>query len=329
MRKHHYAWRGGPKFWSSDSDIKEGSAEYVAALAACVERPKTGAIGVPQMVDRYLDSADFTSRAPRTQADYRKWALRFAAEFCDDPAVLFEDAGSRAEVARWRENWRHSPKQYDYAATVVSVVLNWARDAGIIGQHHCDRMRRIYQSDRSEIVWAPSDVKRFNEVAPDWVRRILTVATETGLSPGDLIRLTWNHVENTPKGRRIKIRRAKTKRIATIPVTPKMSELLNATSKGRALILLSQRGRPLTEHRASEGVRQWRDKAGLSNDLRLEDARGTAATNLLRAECSLGEIAAHMGWSLRHAANVIENYVAVAPELADEILIKLERARRA
>ena len=46
-RRHHYAWRGGPKFWSSDSDIKEGSAEYVAALAACVERPKAGSIGKP------------------------------------------------------------------------------------------------------------------------------------------------------------------------------------------------------------------------------------------------------------------------------------------
>ena len=35
-----------------------------------------------------------------------------------------------------------------------------------------------------------------------------------------------------------------------------------------------------------------------------------------------------MGWSLRYAANVIENYAAVAPEVSDEILVKLEKARR-
>jgi hypothetical protein len=29
------------------------------------------------------------------------------------------------------------------------------------------------------------------------------------------------------------------------------------------------------------------------------------------------------------AANVIENYAAVAPEVSDEILVKLERAHRA
>jgi len=329
FRKHHYAWRGGPKFWSSDSDIREGSAEYVAALAACVKRPKTGSISVPEMIDRYLDSAGFTSRAKRTQADYKKWALRFADEFREDPAALFEDPESRGEVMRWREHWAHSPKQYDYAATVASVVLNWARDAGIIKMHHCDHMKRIYVSNRAEIVWTPADLERFSVIAPEWVRRILTTATETGLRPGDLIRLGWAHVEATPSGRRIRLRTSKTKRIASIPVTPAMGAILDATPRTRTLILLSERGRPLTEHRASEGVRQWRDKAGLSADLRLQDARGTAATNLLRIGCTLGEIAAHMGWSLRYAANVIENYAAVAPEVSDEILVKLERAHRA
>jgi len=281
------------------------------------------------MVDRYLDSADFKSLAKRTQLDYKKWALRFANEFRDDPANLLEDPGSRAEVMRWREHWAHSPKQFDYAATVVSVVVNWARDAGIIKQHHCDRMKRIYASNRAEIVWTPDDLERFNAVAPEWARRILAVATETALRPGDLIRLGWSHVEATPSGRRIRLRTSKTKRIASIPVTAAMGAILDATPRTRTLILLSQRGRPLTEHRASEGVRQWRDKANLSADLRLQDARGTAATNLLRAGCNLGEIAAHMGWSLRYAANVIENYAAVAPEVSDEILVKLERAHRA
>jgi hypothetical protein len=36
-----------------------------------------------------------------------------------------------------------------------------------------------------------------------------------------------------------------------------------------------------------------------------------------------------MGWSPRYAAQVIESYAAVAPELSDEILVKLEGARRA
>ncbi len=36
---------------------------------------------VPGMVDAYLTSTEFKAKIPRTQGDYRKWALRFAAEF--------------------------------------------------------------------------------------------------------------------------------------------------------------------------------------------------------------------------------------------------------
>jgi hypothetical protein len=80
----------------------------------------------------------------------------------------------------------------------------------------------------------------------------------------------------------------------------------------------------LTEHRTSDGLRQWRDKTGLSRDLRLQDCRGTAATLLLNAGLKLAEIANHMGWSIRNSANVIEHSAGVSP---DAVLVKLERAK--
>lgn len=328
FRRHHYAWRGGPKFWSSDSGIAENSPAYVAALVEATTIQNPDGKTVPEMVDAFIDSPEFQhGLAARTQADYRKWALRFAKEFADDPASIFEEPDSRTEVNNWRKAWSHSPKQYDYAGTVVARVLNWARDERIIREHHCDRFKKLYEADRSEIVWSPSDVDTFNATAPAWVRRILTAALETGLRPGDLIRLSRNHIEPTPEGRRIRIKTNKKGRTATIPLTPAMAALVDATPRGQLLILLSERGKPLTEHRASEGVRQWRDKAGLSSELRLQDARGTAATRLLRAGCSLGQIASNMAWSLRYAGAVIERYAAVSPDESDEILTLLSVAK--
>jgi len=168
--------------------------------------------------------------------------------------------------------------------------------------------------------------------APDWVRRIRIAACETGLRPGDLCRLSWQHVEDTPKGRRIRLRTSKRKGLALIPVTPAMAAILDTTPRDRLLILVSDRGKPLTPHRASEGLRQWRDKAGLTPDalgydLRLQDCRGTAATRLLNADLSLREIAMHMGCSLRHAAAVIETYAKASPDESDRILIKLTLAK--
>ncbi|GAB5438247.1 hypothetical protein [Falsiruegeria mediterranea] len=64
------------------------------------------------------------------------------------------------------------------------------------------------------------------------------------------------------------------------------------------------------------------------DELHFYDMRGTAATELLRAGCSLEEIATTMGWGIRHAGNIIEKYVALAPEKSDEVLLKSADARK-
>ncbi len=146
------------------------------------------------------------------------------------------------------------------------------------------------------------------------------------------MRLSQGQIEDTPLGRRIRVRTNKRQRLAHIPVTTAMAALLDATPKDRLLILTSARGQPLTTHRASEGLRQWRDKAGLTPealgyDLRLQDARGTAATTLLNAGLSLSQLASFFGWSPRFAAAVIEHYARVSPDQTDAILVKLAQAR--
>lgn len=330
---HFYAWRGGPKFWV-DTCHYPNSPEFHAAYAAVIKLPKPASYMTSTMVDDFLSSPHMP-KAERTQADYRKWALRFAEAFKDDPAAMFEEPESRAEVNDWRNQWAHSPRQYDYAGTIVTRILNWAwKDAGKLRQHHCAGFTKVYEVDRSEIVWTPEQRAAVLAKAPDWICRILTAACETGLRPGDLVRLQWRHVQNTPKGRRIRIHTNKRKRPATIPVTPKMAAILDQTPKDRLLILVSANGKQLTEHRASEGLRQWRDKAGLTPevlgyDLRLQDARGTAATRLLNEGLSLANIAAIMGWSVRHAAAVIEHYALVSPEESDAVLMLLAQAKEA
>jgi len=112
-----------------------------------------------------------------------------------------------------------------------------------------------------------------------------------------------------------------------------MGRLIYETSGTQLLILTNASNLPLTPHRASEGLRQWRDKAGLDPetigyDLRLNDARGTAVTRISREGLSLAQIAACMGWSLLTAAAMIEHYAKVSPEETDEVLHILKRAKQ-
>ena len=148
----------------------------------------------------------------------------------------------------------------------------------------------------------------------------------------DLCKFTVGSVQNTPQGRRIQVRTNKRKMMATIPVTPAMAAVLDTTPRDRLLILTNATGEALTTHRASEGLRQWRDKAGmtpasLGYDLWLQDARGTAATRLLNAGLTLAQIASHMGWSVRHASQVIEHYARVSLDESDRVLVTLNMAK--
>lgn len=331
VRWHFYAWRGGPKFWTGENR-HPAEPEFFAALGAATARPKPDTYKTPQMVDDFLSSAEMPKGA-RTREDYRLWALRFAEAFKDDPAKMFEEPEARGEVNDWRAQWKHSPRQYDYAGTVVTRILNWAwKDAGKLRMHYCGEFTKVYEVDRSEIVWTPAQQEAVLAVAPEWVQRILIAACETGLRPGDLVKLNRGQIEVTPGGRRIRVRTNKRKRTATIPVTPAMAAVLDATPDDRLMILTNASGGPLKGRHANEMLGYYGDKAGLTEEalgysLRLQDCRGTAATRLLNAGLSLAEIASHMGWSVRYAAAVIEHYARVSPDETDAILVKLAVAK--
>lgn len=57
--------------------------------------------------------------------------------------------------------------------------------------------------------------------------------------------------------------------------------------------------------------------------------RGTLVTMLRRAGCNLNESAVCMGWSIRHAANMIERYAKIVPEVTDQIGTKFADFKRA
>lgn len=284
------------------------------------------------MVDDFLASPYMPAGA-RTKADYRLWALRFAEEFKDDPAAIFEEPDARGEVNKWRNKWAHSPKQFDYAGTVVTRILNWAvYDACVIKKHHCAGFRKIYKPDRAHIVWTPEYIAKVLKICPAWVARILVAACETGLRPADLVNLTWSHVIRSGDGYRIRVATNKRKRVATIPAGPELIKVIEETPKDRSHILVGALSEPIKGSYASQTVKDWRNAAGLTcevlgYELHLHDARGTAATRLMNAGLTLAELASHMGWSVRHTAAVIEHYALVSEAEAEVILAKLAFAK--
>jgi len=330
VRYHFYAWRGGPKFWEDDTPNPR-DPEFFQAFAASTKQPDAGVYLATRLVDDFLSSSALP-KAPRSQKDIRKWLEFFRSEFGNDPVAMFEERASRGEVNAWRKRWLHSPKQHDMAGTHTTRLLNWAVEEGKLKEHHCHKLKKLYHSNRTEIIWTSGDVAQFKQYAPNWVQRILTAGCETGLRAADLVQVKMDQFEDTPHGKRLRFRTSKRGQIAYIPATSGLEKLLLETPEDQQLLLVSEVGRPLTARWASNQITKWRREAQIppwtdGREKTLSDTRGTAATRLLNADLSLRQIAVLMGWSVRYAAQVIEHYAQVSPDESDAVLRKLNQAK--
>ena len=337
----HYAWRGGPCFWRSDSGIPKGGPAYVKAFADASPRGRAATGKVRSLILRWLASPEFKGLAERTQSDFLK-SIRHPthgidAVFGDAPLAVLEDKRIRRRVLDWRD--RIGGKVGDDHVRHLQRIVGYGLDRGDIEVNRLTGIKSVYRSNRADVFWTEAEIAAFVAGAPEHVWRILVAATETGLRPGDLRTLAREHVHPTPKGRRIVVWTAKRKRPASIPVTPRMAELIDSTPEGETIFLRGQRGRPYThENYLGDAVSEWRDRINaaarkavrpepIRAGLRLYDARGTAATRLFNAGAKLKEIATAMGWSIKHAGQVIERYVALHPDMTDELGDKLAAAR--
>ncbi|MGR3565067.1 MAG: tyrosine-type recombinase/integrase [Heliomarina sp.] len=335
-REYHYCFRGGPRFWSSTDKIKKGSKAYesryeevLRSVQSLALKGKSDKNSTRAKVAEYRESAAYQKLAPRTKADYEKYLRPFEEEFGSDPIKMFEEVAAVAEINNFKKNWAHSPRQYDYATAVVTRFLNWCKKTDMsIRFHHHIQTEYLYESDRAGLIWSPEEIQALLHVATDLERRIV-LAARGGITPQDLGLLTRAHVEKTPKGRRLSFRRTKTGKPFNIPLTPDLAELVDTMAVGQERLLLSLTGRPLRPERASGIIRNLKHRANAENrgsvreELHLYDMRGTAATTLIRADCSLREVATYMGWGLRHASNIIEEYVRLVPEESDRVAEKL------
>jgi integrase len=106
-------------------------------------------------------------------------------------------------IRRWRSKWDDKPRTADYAVQVLSTVLSHAVDPlGKIASNPCEGIKRLYNSDRSEIIWTDPDIAEFKvarapngkAACPPELAHAVDLAARTGLRLGDLIRLSWSHV---------------------------------------------------------------------------------------------------------------------------------------
>jgi integrase len=216
-----------------------------------------------------------------------------------------------------------SPRQADYAWTIVMLLLSWARTNGMTSYRPPDRVEHLYHADRSEKIWDPAEhIAPFMVAAPLPLQWALVLAKETGQRQGDLLQLPWSAYD----GQWIRLRQNKTERRVNIPVTRELKAVLDTVPRITTVILTNSIGRPW---RANSFRKAWgaaTKKAGIK-DRTFHDLRGTAVTRLAEAGCNELEIASLTGHSVRDVSAILDRYLSRTDKLAIAAIAKLERSR--
>ena len=229
---------------------------------------------------------------------------------------------------RWRDKFTEGTG--DNIMSTMQRIVSFAYQRGLLGEHHLLKIQKRKKSNRAHIVWKQDEIDLMIAGAPRYVSRILIAAVETGLRPGDLQSLVRSSIEPS-KGEHgrivLRTKKSRGRNYASVPVTPRMAALLDELPADQERILLSGDGTPFQNSDSmGRAVHAWRDELGIRRELRLYDARGTAVTRLLRAGCTLTELATHMGWGFFHASSMLERYAALDPEMSDSILEKVRKS---
>lgn len=271
------------------------------------------------LIALYRAAPDFTSLADATQRQYRRYLDMIESRFGGMPVSALEDRRVRGDFMAWRDEMLAKPKTADYVMQVLSRVISFGFDRGLVSVNWAHKIQKVYSSDRSEIIWQPDDVARFMAVASIPLCRAMALALFTGQRQQDLLALTWPQYD----GEVISIRQKKTGSRVVVPVHPQLKSIIGGIPKDNAVMLTTITGRPWT---AANFKKEWR-KATLAagiEELHFHDLRGTAITLLADRGCTVPEIASITGHSFANVNTILSKYLARNRALAVAAMKRLE-----
>jgi integrase len=318
FKTYYYAWKGGPPLRG-----EPGTPEFIAAFNEAVARKVMPPSGVLLgLLQGYQASEDFRQLRDRTRADYVRQIRIIEKQFGDFPLSALTDRRTRGVFMAWRDNLAvRSRRQADYAFVVLSLVLAWAMDRGLIATNPCARGGRVYRGNRVDKIWTADDEAAFLKSAPVHLHLPLLLALWTGQRQGDLLRLPWSAYD----GARIRLRQSKTGVPVSFKVGAPLKAILDRSTKRSTIILTNSDGKPWTADGFRVSWRKAQAAAGVVG-VTFNDLRGTAVTRLALVGCTEAEIAAITGHTLRDVRSILDaNYLHRDPALADAAITKLER----
>lgn len=324
LAKHYvYAWRGGPVIMTCEGTKPKVTAQLTDLAAEERRARKLPAedISLQAQIALFKGSPEFCKNAASTQANYMTWLDRILDEFGDTSLRMWRSREMRGDVLDWRDRWASMPRSADEAIKVINVLMNWIVDRGRLETNVLAGIDKLYESDRSDLIWETEHFARFRPAAAPEVNEGVDLAACTGLRRGDLVKLPWSAI-----GQHAivwKTSKSRGRKQIAIPLLPEAKLLLEAIKARHEDFMAQQRPhrrKPLPDTVLSNsrwaawtaggfGSRFNDAKQASGLDRNLHDLRGTFATRCMKAGLTDDEIANILGWDTKDVAAIRVKYV--------------------
>jgi integrase len=299
-----------------------GSPEFIESYAAAEKYLRARAKGtICDLIRRFEASPQFP-KAESTRAEYRRKFKIIERQWGGAPISAFGEREFRIDALDWRDSIanRGALREADNLLSALSRLGSWALGRGELERNVLDKVERVYHSDRADKLWLPEHVAAFNSVASSELQTALLLAMHTGQRQGDLRRLPWSAYD----GVRISLKQGKGGRLVSVRCTEALRAHLNGIERRGLLILLTGTGRTWSKRYFNQKWDEAYRASKIDAGLHFHDLRGTAVTMLAQAGCTVPEIAAITGHSLKNVTEILEVYLSRTRELADAAIVKLD-----
>lgn len=160
-----YAWRCGPR-------LKQpiGTPEFFRELADV-----TAAHTAPDhkkllsLVAEYRASDDWKGLAEKTRKNWIPFLNSISENFGTTSIAAFDRPLIRVVIRKWRDQYKHSPRQADMALQVLSRILSFGVAQGRLQANACKGIPRLYTTNRAQLIWTDEHIAAIANFASDEV----------------------------------------------------------------------------------------------------------------------------------------------------------------
>lgn len=316
---YYYAWRGkGAPRINAKPGTKAFTQEFLRLTRDRQTDVTAGTIG--SLIEDFRKSASFTGLSPATRRDYERQLGAIRLEYETFPIKAIEARGSRLMFLRWRDTMKDSPRSADMHIALLSRVFAWAKDKEIILRNPLERVERLHEGTRKDIIWSDEQIDTLLTKAAPHIANVAKIALWTMQRQADILTMPTLAFD----GARVSIKQGKTgARVRVMAAPDIMPVLRKAKDANQTRVLVNSFGQNWTSSGFRASWRKEMARLGIKG-VTFHDLRGTAITfayaHLDRShEEKIKLISEISGHSADDAESIIRKHYLAGQEVVDAI----------